>query len=240
MARIPPPPTRFGTFLGQAKPSEGWRRGPAIPPTRYDAAPLKGQVTAPAARPRLASQLLVVPSPPIFQSRVVLPFARQGVVQRALAATKRDALSGIFRNYAYPVGCADGLLAAEDEKEEEGSKKKYDVAAEVYNAKNELIGLGKYESNAHAEMNALNNALELGWSLDDIKVIKVSKGCCRRCAVVMKILGIHGKAGPKSSSSCTGAYVIPAKVQDELGAFCKLQNCTIDDLVWTIANGQWW
>jgi len=156
-------------------------------------------------------------------------------------------LAGIFRNYSYPIGGATGLLAAEDDDDsDEGKsegkkkKKKYDVAAEVYNTKDTLIGLGKYENDAHAEMNALNHALELGWALTDIKVIKVSKGCCRRCAVVMRLLGIHEKAGPKSSSSCTGAYVIPAKVQTALGTFCTTQNCTIEDLVWAIANGQWW
>jgi hypothetical protein len=120
MRRHAPPPTKFGRVGLQAMPASVRRGGPAPPPTRYGAALRQagGAVSllpsGPAGRPAAAM--------PPLASRTVMPFARRGAIQRA-SMSKRDALSGVFRNYAYPIGSASGLLSADEEsKEGEGKK----------------------------------------------------------------------------------------------------------------------
>jgi pyrimidine deaminase RibD-like protein len=146
-------------------------------------------------------------------------------------STTVNDITGVFWNWSYPIGSSKGLLAKTTDE-------KYAVGAKVYDDDGDVIGKGEYENDAHAELNALEDALRRGYSLGDVAVIKVTKGCCRRCAVIMKMLGLADKAGPKSSSPCTGAYVIPTRVRNALAA--KLTKFDIDDMAWVISNGQWW
>lgn len=142
-------------------------------------------------------------------------------------------IEGVLRNFPYPIGTSTEVLS--------GGTGKYDVGAEVYDRHDTVLGSQKYSASEmiHAEMAALEEALQAGNSLDDIASIRVTKGCCRRCAAVLHMLGLADKVGPKlKSSSYGGAYKIPPAVRGELAS--KLGKFSIDDMAWVVENGSWW
>lgn len=157
-----------------------------------------------------------------------------GVVQTASTTfSTQQKIEGLFRGWAYPVGGSSQKLA--------GGTGSYDVGAKVYDSGNQVIGSGEYSSGdmVHAEMAALDDALGKGKQLSDVAKIRVTKGCCRRCAVVMKMLGLADKVGPNTSSSTySGAYKIPGNVRAALAG--KLTLYSIDDMAYVVENGNWW
>ena len=261
---VAPPPTKFGPHIVQGKRESPSRSGHAPPPTRF--APQSG-ATLPSASiargfPNLLQPKTSHRAVPVTQPHFLPPRKNSGpwrAIQMSEAVEMSDSeelsdveeesfslvtipntsqvneLTGMFRNWKYPIGCSNGLLTSSAK-----DKKKYDVGAKIYDSSKKIIGSGVYENNTHAELNALDDALARGKTIDDISVIKVSKGCCRRCAVVMHILGIADKAGPKSAASCTGAYFIPGRICKLLAEKRKNKERPIEHILWVISNAEWW
>jgi len=177
--------------------------------------------------PVLPPQRLLVPAPP-----APLKIPAPGVIQCEPSIKTQETIQGIFRNWTYPIGGTS--------EKKGGGTGSYDVGASVYDDEDEEIGSGVYTSgeSIHAEMAALNAALK-NHTLGDVAKIRVTKGCCRRCAVVLKMLGLDGKVGPNTKSSTySGAYKLPDRVKNALET--QLTKFDIEDMTWVVEKGTWW
>lgn len=204
-------------------------------PSHVEAAISRGR--GGAVQPRASAP--VRPQPAAHVARAIqarlAPGRRPAVLQRALETSikTQEEIEGIFRGWAYPIGGSSQKLA--------GGTGTYDVGAAVYDSGGTRIGSGVYSSGdaVHAEMAALENALASGYGLVNVAKIRVTKGCCRRCAVVMKMLGLVDKIGPNTKSSTySGAYKIPPNVRAALAT--KLTKYHIDDMANVVEKGTWW
>ncbi|HEV8578799.1 MAG TPA: SpvB/TcaC N-terminal domain-containing protein [Thermoanaerobaculia bacterium] len=159
----------------------------------------------------------------------------------SVSSRKQGELEGVFRRWSYPIGGSDERLPTTKGKKKGKSEGtgNYDVGARVFKG-NRVIGRGKYSSGdaVHAELVALDDALAL-YGLDDVTKIRVTKGCCRRCAVVLRVLGLADVVGPtESSPTYSGAYRIPDRVRAALAT--KLSKYGIDEFAYVIESGTWW
>ncbi len=147
---------------------------------------------------------------------------------------RRDEIERGLGSSTYPIGGNSERAA--------GGEGNYDVSAKVYRGK-KVVGRGKYSSatGVHAEINAVENALENRVPLGKISKILVTKGCCRRCAAVMERLGLADKVGPKETSpTYSGAYAIPTRVKDALESKLAGTGWNVDDFVEVVKSRTWW
>jgi hypothetical protein len=151
-------------------------------------------------------------------------------IQREPTTKVQSDIEKVFAGWSYPIGSSEEKLA--------GGTGNYDVGAKVYGAQGNELGAGTYLADSHAEINALENVLAANHGLGAVAKIRVTKGCCRRCAVVLQVLGLDNKVGPNTSSPCTGAYAIPPRIRAQIAS--KLTKFKEDDFCWVISNGTWW
>jgi hypothetical protein len=146
----------------------------------------------------------------------------------------QDDLKSELGRWSYPIGGSSQAAG--------GGTGNYDVSAEVYVRGRKTPFIGQYSAvtGEHAEMVALAKAL-VKHKVTNITKIRVTKGCCRRCAVVMTFFQVEGLVGPNTSSPTSGS-ALPTGVAKTIRKMWTARGLpgTADNFIHFVQTGQWW
>jgi hypothetical protein len=202
MGYVPPPPTRYGPPVVQARPALSAappHRPPPLPPRPIF---LPAPETGAAIQARLRGPTL--PWTPRFPA----PTVQAKLARVAQRAAEKEATTGLGEGQCKATLLYDngnGTSGSFDGEYDGGSYEHAEIAA-----------LSAYCSSA---------AYAAAGGLGAIKSITVSSPCCKVCAYVLGNLGILGKiVSRKGTGSCKGGYGVPTSgvlrklIYDAIGA----------------------
>jgi len=165
-------------------------------------------------------------------------------VQRS-PTTEEDEIGAEFRKWSYPIGGSNEALA--------GGTGNYDVGAKVFKDNKEFSAQYDANTNVHAEIGAIEKSIPRNVKrtatvlahLAKINKIRVTKPCCRRCAVVIRILRLDQKVGPKrsgkTSATAGGAYDLPPRIRAAVIAqWQHTHTHSGENVVNVIKTKKWW